>query len=410
MARFGQTGLVVLGIIVLSVPLLCQDLVEEEEPDWKPINLCNSDNCKLPYCNCAGTKIPGKLSRKETPQMVMFTFDDAVNAQVWGHFKKLFHPSRKNPNGCPISITLFVSHNYTDYCMVNRMWALGHEIASHSITHRVPTDWWSNAEYEDWEFEIWGQKNNLMRDAKVPIKEIQGMRSPFLAVGGDNQFSMLEKFNFSYDATIVGGPANLEDPTLWPYTLDFSMEEQDQNCNIPPCPHKRYPGFWEIPVLRTMDVGGIECSFVDKCLNRPGDAEEMYEFLWMNFLRNYETNRAPFGLNMHAIWFSSYKYTVDGFDMFIKKLLQLDDVYIVTSSDAIKWIQDPTPLSRIRNFKPWLRSCKRQTPDDCKLPKEVGDYDWGGGWGDLSTLWIWEYIIMFISAVVLIKRDNFDDV
>ena len=46
----------------------------------------------------------------------------------------MFTDERKNPNGCPIRATFFVSHQYTNYRDVQHLWNLGHEIAIHSVT------------------------------------------------------------------------------------------------------------------------------------------------------------------------------------------------------------------------------------------------------------------------------------
>lgn len=42
---------------------------------------------------------------------------------------------RKNPNGCPIKATFYVSHQYTNYRDVQYLWNAGHEIAIHSISY-----------------------------------------------------------------------------------------------------------------------------------------------------------------------------------------------------------------------------------------------------------------------------------
>ena len=41
--------------------------------------------CTLPECFCSvdGTLVPGGLSPKDIPQMVIITFDDAVNDENW---------------------------------------------------------------------------------------------------------------------------------------------------------------------------------------------------------------------------------------------------------------------------------------------------------------------------------------
>lgn len=65
----------------------------------------------------------GGLNPNDVPQMVTITFDDAVNDENWKLYTdKLFPASAKNPNGCPIHATFFVSHEYTNYAMVSRDW------------------------------------------------------------------------------------------------------------------------------------------------------------------------------------------------------------------------------------------------------------------------------------------------
>lgn len=67
--------------------------------------------------------------------MITLTFDDAINFENWDLYTQyLFTPERKNPNGCPIRATFYVSHQYTNYMHVQKLWNDGHEIAVHSIT------------------------------------------------------------------------------------------------------------------------------------------------------------------------------------------------------------------------------------------------------------------------------------
>ena len=68
------------------------------------------------------------------PQLVMITFDDSVNDLNRDLYKEIFKDYRLNPNGCPISATFYVSHEWTDYAQVQNLYASGHEIASHSIS------------------------------------------------------------------------------------------------------------------------------------------------------------------------------------------------------------------------------------------------------------------------------------
>lgn len=98
---------------------------------------CDPRTCELPNCFCSrdGTLIPGRLDPSQVPQMITLTFDDAINFENWDLYTQtLFTPERKNPNGCPIRATFYVSHQYTDYAKTQKLWNDGHEIAVHSIT------------------------------------------------------------------------------------------------------------------------------------------------------------------------------------------------------------------------------------------------------------------------------------
>jgi len=71
----------------------------------------------------------------QVPQMILLTFDDAINFENWDLYtQQLFISSRKNANGCPIRGTFYVSHQYTNYQQTQKLWNDGHEIAVHSIT------------------------------------------------------------------------------------------------------------------------------------------------------------------------------------------------------------------------------------------------------------------------------------
>lgn len=94
---------------------------------------CTTQKCRLPSCNCGSATIPGGLKASEIPQLVTITFDDGVNDLNWGLYEEIFNSNRTNPNGCGLLGTFYVSHEWTDYSMVQNLYSAGHEIASHSI-------------------------------------------------------------------------------------------------------------------------------------------------------------------------------------------------------------------------------------------------------------------------------------
>lgn len=166
-------------------------------------------------------------------------------------------------------------------------------------------------------------------------------------------------------------------PPSWPYTLDYKLFH---DCMIPPCPTRSYPGVWEVPMVMWQDLNGGRCSMGDACSNPP-DPEGVFKMILKNFERHYTTNRfvptcdikniigdkrkgqknlvllifrfrAPFGLFYHAAWFTQPHHK-EGFINFIDTILAMKDVWLLTNWQALQWVRDPTPVSRLNNFQPF---------------------------------------------------------
>ena len=73
----------------------------------------------------------------------------------------------------------------------------------------------------------------LVRYAGVNPKDITGMRAPFLAVGGDTMFRMLNRYGLMYDSSM-----SVPNPS-WPYTLNYKIPH---TCAVKPCPTESHPG------------------------------------------------------------------------------------------------------------------------------------------------------------------------
>ncbi|CAL1677021.1 unnamed protein product [Lasius platythorax] len=307
----------------------------------KPAAKCRKDVCLLPDCNCGGSDIPGDYLPEEIPQIVLLTFDDSVNDLNKGLYADLFEKGRKNPNGCPISATFYVSHEWTDYSQVQNLYASGHEIASHTVSHSFGEQFSARK----WAREVAGQREILAAYGGVKLEDVRGMRAPFLSVGGNNMFKMLWDTNFTYDSSM---PIYENRPPSWPYTLDYKLFH---DCMIPPCPTRSYPGLWEVPMVMWQDLNGGRCSMGDACSNPP-TPDGVYKMLIKNFERHYTTNRAPFGLFYHAAWFTQPHHK-EGFISFLDTIVAMDDVWIITNWQAIQWIRNPTPLALLHTFEPF---------------------------------------------------------
>ena len=93
--------------VVLSALLLASVLLRPVA-EAGPAAACSAD-CELPTCYCDQTAVPGGLNPADTPQMVLFTFNDPVTSATRKKIIDVFPDKLRNPvTGCPIAITLFV--------------------------------------------------------------------------------------------------------------------------------------------------------------------------------------------------------------------------------------------------------------------------------------------------------------
>ena len=101
-----------------------------------------------------------------------------------------------NPNDCPGAATMFISHNYTSYFDVERLYSQKfYEAADHSVTHKVPDTWWLQASVKDWTDEIAGEKEILHRFVTV-LDSLTSL--PPCAPSLLTSLSWLAQSNFNY--------------------------------------------------------------------------------------------------------------------------------------------------------------------------------------------------------------------
>ncbi|XP_071446809.1 chitin deacetylase 7-like [Hetaerina americana] len=333
----------------------------------EPLSRCDDSaspeaNCKLPKCRCYSSNIPGALQPGDTPQLVMLTFDGPVTMFNYENYyaKSLFN--RRNPNKCNISATFFTTHVDNDYWLTNELYRQGHEIALHTISHPSDLSNWANASVERLEEEFIGQMKILNTFGLIPMDSMRGLRNPHLQMSGDNTFKLMFQRNLTWDSSWPTH-ANLIDHIIWPYTLDF---KSPQDCPIPPCPKSSFPGRWVVPIVAWINENTI-CSTPETCPNISTEGK-ILQFMKDNFHRHYDGNRAPFPLLLHADWFSAHPFRFRAYKKFLDYLATQPGVYIVTISQVIEWIQNPTPLSKMNKFwKCWKIPKNTCHPQGCKL-------------------------------------------
>jgi len=377
--------------------MFCDDVVDcADESDENYCDLgedpngasrCDPSSCFLPDCFCSvdSKQIPGGLEPGSVPQMITISFDDAVTNSNFPVYEKLFDGSRANPNGCDIKATFFVSHQFTNYSMVESLYNAGHEIASHSLTHDSDTEnYWTGGEKDTWKAEFAGGRDALEHFANLPVGAVSGARAPRLRLGGNRQFGALEETDFVYDSSIV---AQLQDPPLWPYNMYYMMPH---NCygDAQKCPTRSF-NIWEM-VINEIDRREAESDDDDVvgCINLDGcntilSPNQLYNVLNHNLKRHYTSNRAPLNIYLHAAWLANNPEMLEAFLFWIDEVLsQYSDVYFLTYSQVIDWIQSPVASKKVATIESWKDRCKAEAPLDylsscpqssnsCKLPSQA---------------------------------------
>ena len=150
---------------------------------------CDPAKCLVPACKCPSKTLP--ITGKP-PQFITLTFDDAVNPGIIGTINE-YISSYINPNGCPLKATYFVSTQYTDYWLVQRLYSMGHEIALHTMNHVT------RASFD----EIKGSLEALNSLAGVPRSKITGFRQPFLNYSTASVRNIAQIKEIVYDSSMA---------------------------------------------------------------------------------------------------------------------------------------------------------------------------------------------------------------
>ncbi|ALC40987.1 Cda9 [Drosophila busckii] len=321
-----------------------------ERPALQKAEACSATKCKLPDCRCSDATLPRpkfKGKEKEIPQFVSITFDDAINVVNSAQYELLFE-DLKNPDGCDATGTFFLSHEYTDYERVNSLYNAGHEIALHSVTHGDGTEYWRSADVKTIEMEFSDQLQILEAFANVPRESVHGMRLPFLQISGNNTYEAIKSLGLTYDSSWP--TQQFKNPAMWPYTLDYLSV---QDCQIGPCPTAALPGVWVAPMVTWTDMEGYSCSMIDACAYPPEDkVDALFEWMLENFNRHYMGNRAPFGMYLHAAWFSRGRNYFAAFKKFINHLSTYPDVYMTSVSRMLEYVRKPVLGQPFKSCEP----------------------------------------------------------
>ena len=167
---------------------------------------------------------------------------------------------------------------------------------------------------------------------------------------------LLEDNGFSYDSTIGFELAEM-DQRPFPFTMNNAIP--DPSCNT--CsPQESYPGLWEIPLWALQYNGQVypmDPGMSRTYRKKMSVASSSEDVLRTAFDVAYNGNRAPLPIAVHPFWFNDDR--VRETQTFINYALAQDDVYFVTMTQLMEWMQDPVPASSMGS---WLKSRCKNAP------------------------------------------------
>ncbi|PSC74206.1 left border a [Micractinium conductrix] len=309
---------------------------------------CDPATCKAPACMCPSTKTPGGLAPADTPQFVLITHDDSVNA-LQNRLVRTMTDGFKNPNGCNVPATWFALKDKTNCTLVQQLLKDNHEIAGHTMNH-VPL--YKNLTVEQVKEEVEGIKTWMVEECGVPEAEFKGFRAPYL-IHNEQYRKVMAAANYTYDSSIIEPFPTATSPSFaertWPFTMDAGIPldcawagSADVSCSET----ERYPGVWEVPLWILPDEAGTSAAgfSMDPTAATP---DALFGLLKKSFDAAYDGNRAPFPLFVHAPWFTfdNTKAAIQ----FVEYANSKPDVWFVTMSQLMDWMKNPVPASQMNS-------------------------------------------------------------
>ena len=301
--------------------------------------------CRLPTCYCASNAAPGGLTRAETPQFVLVTFDDAIQARLEDQALKPVFAGVTNPGGRPAHRTYFAQAFNTDPAVAKAVVEAGHEIANHTHTHTtgIATDG------AEWRRQLDGLERFFRDTVGVDASQIVGFRAPYLATN-DAMWEELRRRGVLYEsslAELADGPFSAGiGRFVWPHTLDFGAQTA---CVAAKCPSAPLPGVWSVPMWVLYNEEGRKVGEMDpqQTPAYTADSTALYTMLRYNFDAHYTGNRAPLALYLHAGRVRRNDHAIAAFRRFLREVANQPDVWLVTMKGLVYWMQHPVPASQM---------------------------------------------------------------
>ncbi|KAL4448414.1 hypothetical protein ABPG75_005633 [Micractinium tetrahymenae] len=278
------------------------------------------------------------------PQFILFSHDDDMVTEATKYVFDV-SDSFRNPNGCKLPVTWFACTKGCDFSCSTavKLWKKGHEVATHTVHHYDMRD----MSYSQVSKEVLGARDTLV-GCGIPLSELRGFRTPFLSDSPTIR-KVLYDNGFRFDSTIgVEGGRN----KLWPATMEkgvpYDCDVGGNDCSS----SERYPGMWEVPLYQMAGSENIMDYCTDSSSSDPIDGCSAYDVLKKEFDATYTSNRGPVTIGVHSIatgYLQSSTYRKE-IKQFFDYALSFEDVWVVTISQFLDWMEKPVPANKMKQF------------------------------------------------------------
>ena len=289
--------------------------------------------CSLPNCFNPGTSSP--LLPEETPQFVLLSHDDEINADTYDAFR--------NVGICDSKITFFLMWSRINCRYVQAFHNAGHEIALHTVNHRHLT----GVPLDELRYEMLGVRSLVNKECGIPFRDMKGFRAPYLETNEHVRKVLYDDEFIEYDSTY-----NPSGKTMAPFTMDSGLVKNSS------LDSESWPGMWQIPV-NAVEGGSHEAVYsmypgrISHAISEPYEpsgtfihADSMLDLLVENFNTQYNGSRLPFSINFHTPWMNADGYSA-ALGEFLEYTRHFEDVYFITYSELVAWMRNPVPLSKM---------------------------------------------------------------
>ena len=103
----------------------CGPIKKKKVVDVIQVTPCDKNACELPFCYCSNSGTIGPaagVDPKFVPQMIVMTFDGAVNTHNFPLYDRLLKTKHGKNGKCPIRGTFFVRNDYNNYQMIEELY------------------------------------------------------------------------------------------------------------------------------------------------------------------------------------------------------------------------------------------------------------------------------------------------